>query len=110
VKTKVTKQLQTSYAPFSIGVHCFAHRVNLAARTLSVNMIFQNSERLMQKAHAFFKRSPKQLSEFFKLIEVIETEGLRPLQNVATRWVFLLKPLQRILSKYRTLIWKLYVD
>jgi hypothetical protein len=37
----VTKQLQTKYTPFMIGVHSFAHRVNLAARTLSSNSVFQ---------------------------------------------------------------------
>ena len=52
-RTSVTKQLHTKYAPFSIGIHCFAHRVNLAGRTLSTNTIFQNSEKLMQKAYAF---------------------------------------------------------
>jgi hypothetical protein len=62
--TGVTKQLYTKHAPFSIGVHCFSHRVNLAARTLSANIIFQNSEKLMQKAHVFFNRLSKRLSKF----------------------------------------------
>jgi hypothetical protein len=28
-KSSVTKQIQDYYAPFSIGVHCMAHRINL---------------------------------------------------------------------------------
>jgi hypothetical protein len=106
----VTKKLHTKYAPFSIGVHCFAHHVDLAARTLFANTIFQNNEKLVQKAYVFFNRSPKRLSEFEKLFEVIETKGLRPLQNVATCWVFLLDPLWRILNEYRTLIVKMHSD
>jgi hypothetical protein len=40
-RTSVAKQLQTKDALFMVGVHCFAHCVNLAARTLSSNSIFQ---------------------------------------------------------------------
>jgi hypothetical protein len=36
----VTKQLQTKNVPFIVGIHCFAHCVNLVARTLSSNSIF----------------------------------------------------------------------
>jgi hypothetical protein len=39
-KTGVTKQLQTKHVSFMIGVHCFAHCVNLAVRMLSSNFIF----------------------------------------------------------------------
>jgi hypothetical protein len=34
-KIGLTKQINTNYAPFSIGVHCMAHRCNLAFKTLS---------------------------------------------------------------------------
>jgi hypothetical protein len=64
----------------------------------------------MQRAHTFFNRSPKRLSEFQKLAEVIETKGLRPLQNITTRWISLLEPLRRILSEYCTLIVKMTAD
>lgn len=60
----------------------------------------------MQKCWTFVNHSPKRLSEFKNLVEVIETKGLRPLKNVATRWVLLLEPLRRLMSKYRTLIAK----
>jgi hypothetical protein len=109
-RTGVTVQLAQKYAPFSIGVHCMAHRVNLAARTLSSTEVFQSTEKLMAKAHAFFNHSPKRLSEFQKLADVIDTKGLRPLKNVATKWVSLLEPLRRILSEYCTLIAKMHQD
>jgi hypothetical protein len=97
-------------ALFSIGVHSAAHRVNLAAKTLSALRVFQNAEKLMAKIHAFFNHSPKRLVEFQKLAEIIETKGLRPLKNVATRWVSLLEPLRRLLGKYRTLIAKMHAN
>jgi hypothetical protein len=64
----------------------------------------------MQKVHTFFNKSPKRLLEFFKLVEVIETKGLQPLQNAGTRWISLLEPLWKILSEYRMLIWKMHTD
>jgi hypothetical protein len=109
-RTGVTVQLQQKVAPFSIGVHCAVHRVNLAAKTLLALRVFQNAEKLMAKTHAFFNHSPKRLMEFQKLAEIIETKGLRPLKNVATRWVSLLEPLRRLLGKYRTLIAKMHAD
>jgi hypothetical protein len=51
-RTSVTKQLQTSYASFSIEVHCFAHRVNLAAKTFFANLIFLKYSILIWKMHA----------------------------------------------------------
>jgi hypothetical protein len=84
-------QLQQKVAPFSIGVHYAAHKVNLAAKTLSALTIFQNLEKLMARTHAFFNHLPKRLVEFQKLAEIIETKGLRPLKNMATRWVSLLE-------------------
>jgi hypothetical protein len=109
-RTGITVQLQQKVTPFSIGVHCAAHRVNLAAKTLSVLTIFQNSEKLMVRIHAFFNHSPKRLVEFQKLAEIMETKGLRPLKNVATRWVSLLEPLRRLLGEYRTLMAKMHAD
>jgi hypothetical protein len=109
-RTRVTMQLQQKVAPFSIGVHCATHRVNLAAKTLSALTIFQNSEKLMARTHAFFNHSPKRLVEFQKVVEIIETKRLRPLKNVATRWMSLLKPLRRLLGEYQTLMAKMHAD
>jgi hypothetical protein len=103
----ISKQLRTSYASFSIGVHFFAYRINLATKTLYANLIFQNSKRLMQNSHEFINKSPKKLSEFFKLVDVIEIKGLWLLQNVATRWISLLELHWRILLNF---IWKMHVD
>jgi hypothetical protein len=80
--------------------------MNLAAKTSSSIEVFQSVEKLMAKAHALFNHNPKILSKFQKLVDVIFTKGLRPLKNVATRWVSLLELLQRILNEYHTLIAK----
>ena len=108
--TSITKQLQMKHALFMIGIHCFAHRMNLALRSLSWNFIFQQSKKLIQRIYMFFNKSPKHLSEFHKLIDMIETKGLKPFQNVQTKWISLLEPLQRFLSEYKTLIIKLHTN
>lgn len=53
-----------------------------------------------------FLGSPKQHLEFTKLVEVVETEGLKMLKNVKTRWISLLEPLQCVLGEYKALIVK----
>ncbi len=47
IKIGVTKQINTNYAPFSIGVHCMVHRCNLAFKTLSTLGIISNIEDLL---------------------------------------------------------------
>jgi len=110
VRTGVTVQIVTKFAPFCIGVHCMAHRCNLAAKSLSVLPIFATIEQVIQKIHSYFSKSPKRLSEYQKLAEDLELKGLKPLLQVTTRWVSLLEPLRRLLAEYRTLLAKMKAD
>jgi hypothetical protein len=34
-KTGVTTQIREKYAPFSFGIHCFSHKMNLIVQTMS---------------------------------------------------------------------------
>jgi hypothetical protein len=83
-KTGVTQQIQSKYAPFALGVHCMAHRCNLAFKTLSQLDIMNRIEGLLKSSHAYFKHSPKRHLEFVKLAELMETKGLKLLKNVKT--------------------------
>jgi hypothetical protein len=109
-KTGVTQQIQSKYAPFAVGVHCMAHRCNLAFKTLSQLDIMNRIEGLLASSHAYFKHSPKRHLEFMKLAELMETKGLKLLKNVKTRWVSLIEPLRRILQEYRVLLAKMKAD
>jgi hypothetical protein len=60
--------------------------------------------------HGYFAASPKRHLEFTKLAKVVETEGLKILRQVQTRWISLLEPLKRICGKYKTLIVKFAED
>jgi len=79
-KTSVTKQINTNYAPFSIGVHCMVHRCNFAFKTLSTLGMVSNIEDLLQRCHAYFAHNPKRHFEFTKLIDVVEIKGLKMLK------------------------------
>jgi len=109
-RSGVTVQIKGRFAPFCLGVHCMAHKCNLAAKTLSALPIFTIIEQLIQKVHSYFSKSPKRLSEYQKLTQVMETKGLKPLLQVTTRWVSLLEPLRRLLADYRTLMAKMKTD
>jgi hypothetical protein len=48
--------------------------------------------------------------EFVKLAQVLQTKGLKILQNITTRWISMLAPVVRVMTEYRTLVLKLYED
>jgi len=59
-KTRVTKQIKDSWAPFSMGVHYVAHRTNLVVQSLA-NLVFMAwIEMFMQNMYGYFNHSPKQ--------------------------------------------------
>ena len=59
---------------------------------------------------AYFKHSPKSHLEFVKLVDVMETKGLKLLTNMKTRWVSLIEPLRHIIQEYRVLLAKMKAD
>jgi hypothetical protein len=106
----VTQQLKDQEAPFMLGIHCMAHRTNLAVEPLSNLPVVSKLETLCQAIYSYFNMSSKKHLEFQKLVDIAEIEGLRMLWNVKTRWISLLEPLKRILGEYKTLIVKMCED
>jgi hypothetical protein len=106
----VTQQLKQKDAPFLIGVHCMAHRTNLAVEPLSNLPMVEKLETLCQALYNYFTMSSKKHLEFQKLADIVETEGRRLLKNVKTRWISLLEPLRRVLAEYKTLVVKMCED
>ena len=80
--------------------------MNLEVEALSNLLLVQKLESLCKALHVYFSGSPKCHLEFTKLVEVVETEGLKILNKVQTRWTSLLEPLKRICGEYKTLIVK----
>lgn len=109
-RTGVTVQFKAKHAPHVIGVHCMAHRVNLAMKTLSRLDLFHAVEDLCKLCHNYFAHSPKRQAEFRALAQLLDTKGLKLLKNVTTRWISLISPLRRLLSEYRSVMAKLQLD
>ena len=65
---------------------------------------------MLAALYNFFTHSPKRHVEFVKLAEVMETKGLKILQNVKTRWISMLAPTVRVMNEYRTLLVKMHQD
>ena len=73
--TGVTIQLKTYNVPYMFGVHCMAHRTNLATKTLSNLALMAKVETLCEQLYNYFIVSPKRHLEFTKLADVVEQEA-----------------------------------
>ncbi len=102
-KTRVIKQIKETWAPFSMGVHCVAHRTNLAVQYLSNLTFITYIEAFMVNLYNYFNHSPKQLLKFQKLATTMETKVNKIIKNVKTHWMSMLEPLKQIMTKYRPL-------
>jgi hypothetical protein len=60
-------QIRTYFAPFSLGVHCMAHRMNLVIETLSLFPLVNKIEGLLASLHSYFSGRPKRCVELAKL-------------------------------------------
>ncbi len=67
-------------------------------------------EELLQSLPSYFSSSLKWHLEFTKLVKIVETGGLKILQNVKIHWISMLEPLKCVLAKYKTLILKMAHD
>jgi hypothetical protein len=110
VKSGVTTQLINKHAPFMVGVHCMAHRTNLAVETLSSFEVVKHVEDLLASLYSYFSSSPKRTLEFQKLAACLESKGNKILRNVKTRWISMLEPAKRVLEEYKPLVTKMVVD
>jgi hypothetical protein len=98
-KIGVIIQMKETMVPFFMGVHCFVHRTNLDALMLSkLNLVAQLGV-LLQAMYAFFFHSPKKYLEFQKLCEMLMEKRNKLLQNVKTRWINMLYPMQQVMGQ-----------
>lgn len=65
-------------------------------------------ETLLAILHKYFSKSPKCYLELQKLVELLEDKVRKMLQNVKSRWISMLSPLKCVLTKYCTLMVKMY--
>jgi hypothetical protein len=106
----VTIQIKHNFAPHATVIHCLAHKINLAVKTLSQLAVFHEVEELMQISHVYFSHSPKKFQEYKSFASTSDTKGPKVLKNVTTRWLSLLTLMKRIMSEFRTILGKLDID
>jgi hypothetical protein len=87
-----------------------SHRTNLAIKTLSGLLVVNRIEDLLQTLHSYFACSPKRHLEYVKLVEVLQTKGLKILKQIKTRWLSMRSPAIRAMNEYRTLVVKMMED
>jgi hypothetical protein len=104
------QQLKEQDALFMLGVHCMAHRTNLAMEPLSNLHVVFKLETLCQRLYSYFSTSSKKHRKFQKLVDIVKREGLLMLRKVKTHWISLLEPLRRVMGEYKTLIVKMYKE
>ncbi|MCO5598189.1 hypothetical protein L7F22_052281 [Adiantum nelumboides] len=102
-------RLTLEHAPFVLGIHCMAHRTNLAGKIISKVALVSKIEGVIHDAYNYFSRSPKRLSEYKKEAEGL-SKGRKLLRDVETRWISLYKPILRLYEEYRTLVSKMKKD
>jgi len=86
--------------PFFMGVHCFLHQTNLDVLMFSKLNLVARLGALFQAMYAFFFHSPKKYLELQKLCEVLMEKRNKLLQNVKTRWISMLYPMQQVMGQY----------
>jgi len=67
-------------------------------------------EGMLQSLYIFFSHSPKKVLEFVTLAKIFETKVLNLLCNIKTCWISMFSPLKRLLTKYKLLVVKMYMD
>lgn len=92
LKIGVIVQLTNKHCPFLIWIHCMAHWCNLDVENLSSLTLVVKIEALLASIYTYYIQSPKRHLECTKLVEIIESRGLKILRNIQTQWISMLAP------------------
>jgi hypothetical protein len=84
--------------------------MNLVVEALEKLPVLQKIELFLADLYSYFCKSPKKHIKFYKLVEVIETKGLKILRNIKTMWISMLSPAIRAMNEYKTLLVKMLED
>jgi hypothetical protein len=91
-------------------MHCCAHHLQLAAKSLNKLDLMSAIQDLLQHSHSYFSCSPKKVSEFHTLAVLLQSKGLKLLKNVQTRWISCHSPLRRLLEEWKLVMAKMHND
>lgn len=86
-----------------IDIHYMAYRLNFSFIIVSKFDSVGRLENLVCKLYSFFYQSPKLFSKYQKISKGI-TIANKLLKDVDTKWISLWGPIERVFSKYKSLI------
>lgn len=87
VRTGVAKRLQDE-APCLVAVHCCAHRIELAIKTISTEVnFFKSLEDTLVDLYRLYHKSPLCWSGLQQVGETLQIHVLKPVKLVGTRWI-----------------------
>ena len=74
-------------APWITAVHCFSHRLELAAADAFNATFFSQLDEMLRQLFSLYQKSPKRLRELRKLAEAYEESVDKPVKSSGTRWI-----------------------
>ncbi len=63
-RTSIITQMKENVVPFMMGIHCFAHQINMDVLVLSKLRMVVQLEALLQALYGFFFHSPKKFLKY----------------------------------------------
>ena len=86
-------------APFVQGMHCMAHRCNLAANTLEAHDVVSMVVNMSKSVYNFYKKSTVRSAELAVCQRALRLPVHMMLADVETRWISHEAPVRRLLSQ-----------
>lgn len=97
-------------APFSVPIHCVAHNTNLEVKTLSMQSLVDNIEKLLARVYSYFSQSSKKAYELERLVALLDVKGLKILWIVKMWWLLMLSPAKKVLTESKPFIMKMWAN
>lgn len=97
-------RVRHEYAPFVVGNHCAAHKLQLAAKDFEKDSMLVAVMGMVQSVYTFFSNAHNRQSELLKNQKSVGIPCLKMLCDVPSRWLSQAGPMQRTLSQYPALL------
>ena len=103
-ETGLYVQMVQKLAPHMASVWCNAHRGQLAGKVLSEVPVVESVTKLVGAASTHFCKSPQRQGELQACQADLGMDQLKVLRDVSTRWISLLRPLERLFTMWTALV------
>ena len=74
-------------SPWLTAIHCFNHRVELAAKDAFANSVFDEIDQMLAFLYKLYQNSPKRLQALKELGAALGEKSPKPVKASGTRWI-----------------------